>query len=643
MKKKANFLKVLCLGLAAMMMLSVLPITISATPTSVAIDEEADWNAYKQDDGSYKLNATETYTVTASMAELTVTFDGNGATVDTSVPLFTSVNGGTVKNLTVTGDVNGASAVCSSVGTLGATFEKVTNKANITGTSANPGGIVGAVGGSLTMTECKNSGAITGGSFIGGLVGIFNVSDSSALSLSYCSNTGDVTGGNIPGGIVGLIQGNGASVNIDHCQNEGNITSASTNNGHGAGGIVGSIKTPSSTIVHCTNTGTIVGNKTPDDTTDNQNTNFGGIIGYTNISVTVRYCLNKGNIGSGTSVNEQRCGGIIGQAVSAPTVEYCGNEGEVKGLCYVAGIIGNVNGKTPTINYCYNTANITVASTDFYAAGITTNPNGGTVSGCYNSGLISGTGSEKMAEIWAKGSVTTDSNNYDSNDFTELTLKSGEFAKTMNDAIGKIVYYQNINEGGAAKDTHPVTDPTHGYVFDYNGTLYSLAFYTLQSASVRLDGVERAMRFSTAVNKADYTVLTNAGITFSFGTLITPDAYLGVAGYDFTKEGLEKLDTTTPYLNVVPSDNGSGLFREVRGANNTDYYYFCGTISEIKQDNYEWDYSAIGYITVGSTTLYSGQYATRNIAYVANAALNDTAAGYTDTELEIIGGYLPQN
>ena len=100
--------------------------------------------------------------------------------------------------------------------------------------------------------------------------------------------------------------------------------------------------------------------------------------------------------------------------------------------------------------------------------------------------------------------------------------------------------------------------------------------------------------------------------------------------------GFSSVNTTKKYMDIPTS-----AFKELRGEDNNTYYYFCGSITDINTDNYEWDYSAIGYVTINGPEVYSGQYATRNIAYIANAALNDTSAGYTDDDLEIIRGYLP--
>jgi hypothetical protein len=276
------------------------------------------------------------------------------------------------------------------------------------------------------------------------------------------------------------------------------------------------------------------------------------------------------------------------------------------------------------------------------------------INGCYNSGTITGKRTYETGEIFGKSVITDNATQVTNNYITgeadyattydkEKDLASGALALAMNTAIGKTVYYQNVNKGGATSDDNPVLDPTHGHVFKNGGKLYSLAFYTLETASIKLE-VDKAMRFSTAVNKADYDFLTTAEngpkLTFNLGTLITPDAYLAIAEKDFTVEGLEKLafesnPDAKAYLNVTASG-----FMDLRETEENDpYYYFHGSIANIKAQNYKWDYSAIGYVTVGEATIYSSQYATRNLEYVVNAAKNDPAS-YTADEYSIIESYL---
>ena len=656
--------KLLALALSLLMLFTMIPISVSAGDEPQTILDVAQHD----ENGNYWLEADVTVNATYA-GEFTGTFDGKGFTVNTTAPLFKTVNGATIENLTVQGTVAGYAAVASLVtGDNKTTFKNITNKASVTNSAAVSAGdfdlsvaYVTAAGlasfvysTSADFINCTNTGAITG-------------------ALADGASTGTTTPA---GAMIGYASG--STVNIEDCKNTGAISANKM-----AAGMIAMLNNTNVSIVYSTNSGAIT----------SATTYAGGIVAYKQNSgdVSIKNCTNSNTV-TGTGY----VGGIVGYAKGASplTVVSCGNTKNVTATeqvassgSYVAGIIGfsDQTISALTVKYCYNTGNITSAPGKC-AAGIVGRMNylststGGVqsiVDGCYNSGTITGTDGHYAQIFWAttaankriigtnfylSDSLTayvangTKYNTIDENDkseaFTTTELASGELAKTMNDAISKTlkknvtIYYQNINKNGATPDDHPVTDPTRGYVFEHtDGKLYSIAFYTLQSASVRISELEneRGMRFSTAVNKEDYAVLTAEGVTLSFGTLITPDAYLEVAGYDFTKEGLEKLNTSNPYLDVYTTATGTNVFRKLRGNTDTDNYYFCGSITGIGQDNYEWDYSAIGYVTINGNIVYSGQYATRNIAYVANAAVNDTAAGYTDTELEIIRGYLLQD
>ena len=102
---------------------------------------------------------------------------------------------------------------------------------------------------------------------------------------------------------------------------------------------------------------------------------------------------------------------------------------------------------------------------------------------CYNKGVIAyvegSTSIVAIAQIAGLGNDKYHDNYYlegmdlsayptSSNTVTAYTaadLASGKLAADMNAAIGKTVYYQNINANDENKDAFPVLDPTHGYVF----------------------------------------------------------------------------------------------------------------------------------------------------------------------------------
>ena len=93
-----------------------------------------------------------------------------------------------------------------------ATITNVSNTAAISGTR-DIGGIIGGTDNTKTsstfnelyVTGATNSGAVTGtGAFIGGIVGYIN---STGNVLTDCTNTGNITGAKCVGGIIGLVNG----------------------------------------------------------------------------------------------------------------------------------------------------------------------------------------------------------------------------------------------------------------------------------------------------------------------------------------------------------------------------------------------------------------------------------------------------
>ena len=186
------------------------------------------------------------------------TFDGNGKKItglyisnsDFSYQgLFGQLNGATIKNLGVDGEVKGTEYV---------------------------GGIVGAAEKSQII-DCYSTGPVTGsGEYVGGVVGYMKT-----RSSNYnCYNTGTVTGTKHVGGIVGCM----FQSNNYNCYNTGKVSGSSSN----IGGIVGDVNQSSN--YSCYNTGTVAGSS---DYT-------GGVVG--NMQGTSGYNKNNNcyNTGTGT-------------------------------------------------------------------------------------------------------------------------------------------------------------------------------------------------------------------------------------------------------------------------------------------------------------------------------------------------------
>ncbi len=189
------------------------------------------------------------------------------------------------------------------------------------------GGIAGWVD-SATITNCYNTGSVTGSSDVGGIAGY-----ASSSTITNCYNTGSVTGSSYRvGGIAGEAY---PSISITNCYNTGSVTGSDY-----IGGIAGYA---SSTIRNCYNTGSVTGS----------NYYVGGIAGYVP-GATITNCYNTGSVtGSG------HVGGIAGRTYSS-TITNCYNTGSVTGPSYVGGIAGRAYSSS-TITNCYWGGNCTLS------------------------------------------------------------------------------------------------------------------------------------------------------------------------------------------------------------------------------------------------------------------------------------------
>lgn len=238
-------------------------------------------------------------------------FDGNhrtisGINVNTVTPvggLFGCASYGKIQDINIKGSVTGARFVGGICGACG-NEELINCESECTiniGSNQYAGGIVGIDKGYSTLTNCINTGTISGDKYIAGIMGTSNMGS----TFIDCKNQGTVNGTENIGGICG----SGGMV-FTNCQNSGVITGTSKN----SGGIVGTINiaTENATINNCINAGAING--------DDATCGIGGRL-YNNISIS--NCLNTGKI-SGTS-----CSGICSMANGTISVSNSFNAGEI--------------------------------------------------------------------------------------------------------------------------------------------------------------------------------------------------------------------------------------------------------------------------------------------------------------------------
>lgn len=317
-----------------------------------------------------------------SMSRIGGVAGGNGG------DLIGCVNAGTIKfgshnTDTVGGVTSGNGGIvsdCENVGTLNCTMQEGKEDVSL----LRVGGVVGhqmmsATGSKKymsrvnTVTNCKNTGYVSGTDIVGGVVGVSeNDHNDWCLVLSDCVNSGEVVSlnGETVGGVVGQVtclgdNDHGNNIVIENCRNEADLTQGTV------GGVIGFLfsRSGDTLIKNCTNAGALSG--------DGADVSAGGIMGqwmmtsYDDddaVNVTVENCTNMGNIDSG-----DKAGGIVGFAEcpvkksgnekSSMTVKDCTNSGDITATNvngYLGGIAGNWGmDSIPTVfENCKNTGAI---------------------------------------------------------------------------------------------------------------------------------------------------------------------------------------------------------------------------------------------------------------------------------------------
>lgn len=172
--------------------------------------------------------------------------DGDGHTIcinvtsKTAVGLIGYAGGATVKNLTVTGNVQLTARNMYAGGFVGmvlwqngnmTTLTNCVNEAAVNVTAiSNAAGFVGRTLGNLTITGCENHASITTeGNYAAGIVGYVHKSNSGSapsLTITDTVNTGDITGKTGIAGIVGLFMtgASGGTHRLTNVSNTGKIT-----------------------------------------------------------------------------------------------------------------------------------------------------------------------------------------------------------------------------------------------------------------------------------------------------------------------------------------------------------------------------------------------------------------------------------
>ena len=304
-------------------------------------------------------------------------------------------NAGTIKNLTVSGEIKGSAV---GVGGIVAQNDKI-------------------------IENCTSNVTITGAEYLGGIVGY----NTSSGTITNCRSNNNIKGTQIVGGIVGGTDGS-----ITGCTNSGKIESTSSVSSTistgtmGTGGIAGIVY--DNTVTNCRNLNEV---KSVSNCT-------GGIVG-TNISSTVKGCYNDGDITDGAG----GIGGIVGfqkGSNPSPSTSYCYNKKSVYGASNLGGIVGDLS--AGNVENCYNIGQVTagVSWTVYNKGGICGRSLSGTnVKNCYTLNSLD------LDVVGIPEENTVDSL---SKKETEANMKSAEFVTTLNSTeinFGKVDGYPILN------------------------------------------------------------------------------------------------------------------------------------------------------------------------------------------------------
>ena len=288
-------------------------------------------------------------------------------------------------------------SVCGTVvGDETVTIENCTSYVNITGTYGSTstahimGGIVGNVtAGEISINDCDNHGTITKTyGYAGGILGHV-ASTATGCLIDGCTNDAQLksyTTGYM-GGICGYAE---HASTIQNCINEGLMVGRRTDGGTetsllNIGGIAGYVSR--CVIDRCTNTGVVTGyqhvggivgyiaggtvsrcHNTADVT--GYSAGVGGIVGYAYTAVlTIDGCLNEGSIAITGSPSQAEVAGIIGYSNVGLTIKNTGNRGNVNsnGQKNAVGLCGRANANTTVVN-CFERATLT--ATGSFASGM---------------------------------------------------------------------------------------------------------------------------------------------------------------------------------------------------------------------------------------------------------------------------------
>ncbi len=232
----------------------------------------------------------------------------DGYEYDSGIGLFGTMNGGTVKNLTIRDSYfktyYSSAFICGY--SIDGTIENCDVYATIVGEYESAGICGIADKGYTNIVECNFYGIVNGTSRVGGICGSFDVG-----SIKYCNNYGAITGSSNVAGIAGGAGDYDVVSKIKCCINYAEINADSGSSYNYTGGISGFAK--NICIEDCLNVGNIRSVST------DSFVKVGGIIGYG--FGEIRNCLSYGNIECEFEDSSSVIGAISGYSLKNATYD----------------------------------------------------------------------------------------------------------------------------------------------------------------------------------------------------------------------------------------------------------------------------------------------------------------------------------
>lgn len=228
-----------------------------------------------------------------------------------------------------------------------------------TGGTNNRAGIIAFASGA-TITDVVMDGSIT--AYNG--CGIVGCTVSGETTIENCVNRATLNASDPMGGILGEAK---AMTTIRNCENYGDLGASMMTSGNENGGIVGKLNSEGCVVENCANYGVMHNHLVGSGVA-----RIGGIVG----SVAAANCIIRNSFNTAVVEGNHHVGGIVGEAADGLLVENCFNTGNVYGQRVNSGQQG-VGGIVGTAAYKKNV----------------------TVRNCYNTGIISGSGSSKYAGV----------------------------------------------------------------------------------------------------------------------------------------------------------------------------------------------------------------------------------------------------